>query len=92
MARMRAREPSDRPNFTDALDYLERRRLKKEEWHGECGGAANGSLVIVPHVNRRGFKDVVFRYEFSGEIAARVGAQVALPRPCEALACVEINQ
>ena len=68
-----------------------RRRLKKEEWYGECGGAANGSLVIVPHVNRRGFIDVMFRYEFAGEIAARVGAQVALPRPCEALASVEIN-
>jgi hypothetical protein len=92
MARMRAPEPSDRPNFTEALDYLKRRRLKKEEWHGECGGAANGSLVVVPHVNRRGFIDVMFRYEFAGEIAARVGAQVALPRPCDALACVEINQ
>jgi len=29
MARMRAPEPSDRPNFTEALDYLKRRRLKK---------------------------------------------------------------
>ena len=65
-----------------------RRRLKKEEWHGDCGGAANGSLVVVPHVNRRGFIDVMFRYEFAGEIAARVGAQVALPRPCDALAKV----
>jgi hypothetical protein len=117
MARMRAPEPSDRPNFTEALDSLKkRRRLKKEEWHGECfnlpdgdtidlyeiakrnrqrdadaadaGGAANGSLVVVPHVNRRGFIDVMFRYEFAGEIAARVGAQVALPRPCDALAKV----
>ena len=101
MARMRAPEPSDRPNFTEALDSLARRRLKKEEeWHGDCSGgnasvagvAVNGSLVIVPHVNRRGFIDVMFRYEFAGEIAARVGAQVALPRPCDALACVEINQ
>ena len=99
MARMRAPEPSDRPNLTEALDYLKRRRLKKEEWHGDCSGgdastgagAANRSLVVVPHVNRRGFIDVMFRYEFAGEIAARVGAQVALPRPCEALACVEIN-
>ena len=96
MARMRAPEPSDRPNFTEALDALARRRLKKEEWHGDCSGrlaltnasVANGSLVIVPHVNRRGFIDVVFRYEFAGEIAARVGAQVALPRPCDALAKV----
>ena len=99
MARMRAPEPSDRPNFTEALDALARRRLKKEEWHGDCSGrlaltnasVANGSLVLVPHMNRRGFIDVVFRYDFAGEIAARVGAQVALPRPCEALACVEIN-
>ena len=95
MARMRAPEPSDRPNFTEALDSLARRRLKKEEWHGDCsgnesvaGGAANVSRVIVPHVNRRGFIDVMFRYEFAGEIAARVGAQVALPRPCDALAKV----
>ena len=45
MARMRAPEPSDRPNFTEALADLARRRLRKQEWHGECGGAANGSLV-----------------------------------------------
>ena len=95
MARMRAPEPSDRPNFTEALDDLARRRLRKEQWHGDCsgnasvaGGAVNGSLVVVPHVNRRGFIDVMFRYEFAGEIAARVGAQVALPRPCDALAKV----
>jgi hypothetical protein len=86
MARMRSPDPAKRPNFTEALGALDQRRvLKRAAWHGECG-AYSGSRVVVPHTDRRGFKDVNFRYEFAGEIAARVGAQVVLPRPCHALA------
>lgn len=107
MARMRSPDPVKRPNFTEALSALDQRRvlkrtaalsaldgprrvLKRVAWHGECG-AFSGSLVVVPHTDRRGFKDVNFRYEFAGEIAARVGAQVYLPRPCHALAKIHNN-
>ena len=85
MARMRAAEPAI--GRTSRSPGFLRAPLKKEEWHGDCpsgqthqiaGGVAARSLVVVP-VNRRGFIGVMFG-RVAGEIAARVGAQVALPR------------
>ena len=53
MARMRAPEPRDRPNFTEALDHLKRRRLKKDEWHGECFNLPDGDIVDLYEITKR---------------------------------------